>query len=250
MDIATVVGLIAAITCLLLGVGPDLSSVIDGQALIVVVGGTLAAVLIANPLRDVVSLIAIYAKVIRVTPPDTRKLVENIVAFAENARREGMEVVGQRLTADEDPFLAQGVRLLVSGQDTDLITEILETELQFIEERHAQAQRMVGALGWSGLVFGAIGAALAIVLRLDPQATGQAVASAAGLPLAYGLVIFGVFAEPFRRKLQTHGERESLAKRLIIEGIKLISSSDTPRIVEHKLSVFMPPRDRPTGYAG
>ena len=250
MDIATVVGLIAAITCLLLGIGPDLSAVIDVPALVIVVGGTIATALIANPLQDVMSLFGIYWKTVSVRVPDLQKLVERIVAFAENARREGMRVVEERIAPDEDPFLAQGLRLAVAGQEMDLITGILQTDLQCSEERHARAQRVVGSLGLGGLVFGLIGAALAIALRPDSPATGLAVASAAALPMAYGLVIFGVFTEPFRRKLRACGERESLAKRLIVEGIAMIPSSDPPPIVEHKLAVYLPPRDRPTGCGG
>jgi chemotaxis protein MotA len=250
MDITAIVGLIAAIACLMVGIGPNLSSVIDAPVLIVVVGGTLATVLISNPLQDVVNLVGIYHRAIFVKVPVPTELIERIVAFAETARREGILAVGRQLTPDDDPFLAQGARLAVAGQEPDLIMDILRTELLFIQERHAHAQRMVGSLGISGLVFGGIGATLAITFRLGPEAAGLAVASTAALPLTYGLVIFGVFAEPFRRKLRTYGEKESLAKRLIIEGVMLIQSSDTPRIVEHKLSVFLPPKDRPTGYTG
>jgi chemotaxis protein MotA len=32
---------------------------------------------------------------------------------------------------------------------------------------------------------------------------------------------------------------------MIIEGIMSIQSGDNPRIVEHKLSVFLPPKMRP-----
>jgi len=250
MDVATIIGLIAAIACLTVGVGSDLSSVIDVPALLVVVGGAIATALIATPLQDLVSLIGIYRKAVFVRAPDLKKLIERIVAFAENSRREGMRVVGERIAPDEDPFLAQGLRLAVAGQEMDLITDILKTELQFTEERHARGQRMMGSLGIGGLVFGLIGATLAIAFRLNSEATGLAVASTAALPLTYGLVIFGIFAEPFRRKLQAYGEKESLAKRLIIEGVTLVPSSDAPSIVEHKLAVYLPPKDRPTGFAG
>ena len=245
MDIATIVGLIAAITCLMVGIGPHLSSVIDAPALIIVVGGTLATALISNPLQDVVNLVGICLRAIFVRVPVPTELIERIVAFAEIARCEGFLVVERRLTPDDDPFLAQGLRLAVDGQEPDLITDILKTDLQFIEERHAHAQRMVGFLGVSALVLGGIGATLAITLRLGPEAAGLAVASTAALPLTYGLVIFGVIAEPFRRKLRTYGEKESLTKRMIIEGIMSILSNDHPRIVEHKLSVFLAPKFRP-----
>ena len=70
MDIATIVGLIAAIACLMVGIGPHLSSVIDAPALIVVAGGTLATALISNPLQDVVKLVGIYLRAIFVRVPN------------------------------------------------------------------------------------------------------------------------------------------------------------------------------------
>lgn len=69
----------------------------------------------------------------------------------------------------------------------------------------------------------------------------------AALPLAYGLVIFGLGTEPVRRKLAIYNEIEILAKRIVIEGIISIQSGDNPRIIEHKLSVFLEPKQRPSG---
>ena len=135
----------------------------------------------------------------------------------------------------------------MDGTEPDLIMDILETELNFIDARHSHAQQMVGFLGVSGLVFGGIGAALAVVFPSGPDAAGLAVASAAALSLCYGLVIFGVFSEPVRRKLRTYAERETLTKKMVIEAIMSIQSGDNPRIVEHKLSVFLQPKFRPSG---
>ena len=135
------------------------------------------------------------------------------------------------------------MRLAIGGTEPDLVMDILETELQFIEERHLNNQRMVSFLGKSGLAFGAIGATLAVALH--PEATGAALAAAAAVPLSYGLFIFGVLAEPFRRKLRVYSERESLVKRLIIEAVMSIQSGDNPQVVEHKLSVFLAPKWRP-----
>ena len=85
------------------------------------------------------------------------ELIERVVGFAETACSEGILALEKELNAGDDPFLAQGVRLAVDGTEPDLIMDILETELQFIGKRHKQAQRMVGSLGVSGLVFGGIG---------------------------------------------------------------------------------------------
>jgi hypothetical protein len=48
-------------------------------------------------------------------------------------------------------------------------------------------------------------------------------------------------------KLRRYSEMEALMKRLIIEAIMSIQSGNNPRIVEHKLSVFLEPAMRPSG---
>ena len=59
MDIATIIGLVSACTLIILGMG-DVTAFIDVQSMTMVVGGTIAATLIANPLPEVVGLVGIY----------------------------------------------------------------------------------------------------------------------------------------------------------------------------------------------
>ena len=54
MDIATIVGFIAIATTLMVGIGSNLSTMLDAPSAIIVVGGTLAALLVSFPLRDIV----------------------------------------------------------------------------------------------------------------------------------------------------------------------------------------------------
>ena len=245
MDIATIVGMIVAITCLLVGIGSNLSSLIEPAPLIIVAGGTIGTILIANPLR-LVNLTRTYRNAILVASTRPTEIIDRIVGFAETARRHGILALENEIRADDDPFLAQGTRLAVDGTEPDLIMDILETELQFIEERHAHGQRSIGFVGQSALAFGGIGAAVVVALQQGSEASGLDVASAAALPLGYGLVIYALLFDPIRRKLRYYSEQESLVKRMVIEGIMCIQSGDNPRIVEHKLSVFVEPKLRPS----
>ena len=63
----------------------------------------------------------------------------------------------------------------------------------------------------------------------------------------YGAIIANIAFGPIAAKLKTYSQKEILAKRMIIEGIMSIQSGDNPRIVEHKLSVFLSPKMRPSG---
>lgn len=249
MDIATIVGFIAAITCLMVGIGSNLPSMIDPPSMIIVVGGTLAATLIANPLPEVIGLIGVIKCAILVNVPMPTEIIERIVGFAETARREGILSLEAAIEEGDDPFLSTGVRLAVDGTEPDLIMDILETELQFVEERHKQGQEIIANMGNAAPAFGMIGTLIGLVIMLknmdDPAAIGPGMAIAL-LTTMYGAILANIIFGPISAKLKVYSSKEVLAKRMIIEGIMSIQSGDNPRIVEHKLSVFLSPKVRPS----
>ena len=248
MDIATIVGFIAAVTCLMVGIGSNLASMIDPSSMIIVVGGTLAATLIANPLPEVIGLIGVIKCAILTNVPVPTIIIERIVGFAETARREGILALEQAIEEGDDPFLSTGVRLAVDGTEPDLIMDILETELQFVQERHEQGQTIIANMGNAAPAFGMIGTLIGLVIMLknmdDPAAIGPGMAIAL-LTTMYGAILANIIFGPISAKLKVYSSKEVLAKRMIIEGIMSIQSGDNPRIVEHKLSVFLPPKLRP-----
>ena len=253
MDIATVVGIILALTGLGIGIGSNLTSMLHLESGAIVVIGTIAAGLIANPLPDVSNFVSVYKNAILNKPILPTELIEKIVGFAETARREGILALEQAVEEGDDPFLSQGVRLAVDGTEPALIMDILETELQFIEERHKSGQNMVAAMGDAAPAFGMIGTLIGLVIMLknmdDPAAIGPGMAIAL-LTTMYGAIISNVLFGPIAKKLKSISDKELLTKRMIIEGIMAIQSGDNPRIVNHKLSVFLSPKFRSTGEEG
>ena len=249
MDIATIVGFIAAVTCLMVGIGSNLPSMIDPPSMIIVVGGTLAATLIANPLQDVIGLIGVIKCAVLTNVPMPTEIIERIVGFAETARREGILSLEAAIEEGDDPFLSTGVRLAVDGTEPDLIMDILETELQFVEQRHKEGQEIIANMGNAAPAFGMIGTLIGLVIMLknmdDPAAIGPGMAIAL-LTTMYGAILANIIFGPISAKLKRYSSKEVLAKRMIIEGIMSIQSGDNPRIVEHKLSVFLSPKVRPS----
>ena len=244
MDIASIVGLIAASTATLLMIGPDLDRAFNPQAFAVVFMGGIGLTLIALPLFEVVNLINVYSKVFFVRPPVVTELIERMVGFAETARREGILALDSAVEDNDDVFLAQGIRLAVDGTEPELILDIMKTELQSMEERHQAGQQAIGTMGRNWVVFGGVVALVALVLQ---GGDGAEWVSRVAQPLLYGLILGGVFCWPAQRKLAAYGAWEVLARRMMIEGVMAIKAGDNPRIVEHKLSVFLAPRLRSTG---
>ena len=248
MDIATIIGIVSAFTLIIMGMKTPVAF-INVESILIVVGGTLAATLIANPLSEVFALPGIYMRAIKISAQVPSELIEKIVGFAETARREGILALEQAVEEADDAFLSDGVRLAVDGTEPDLIADILDTELTFLESRHKFGQELFQRMGDTGPAFGMIGTLIGLVLMLqsmeDPSAIGPAMAVAL-LTTLYGAIMAQVLFLPVAAKLKTYSDQEILSKKMIIEGIMSIQQGDNPRIVEHKLSVFLAPSMRPS----
>jgi len=252
MDIATIVGLLGASTLILIAM-EDPMTFWNIPSVLIVIGGTIMATLASNPLAQVGAFLSVYLKTIKTSATSPNELIEKIVGLAETARREGILALEQAVEEANDEFLSGGIRLAVDGTEPDLIMDILETELLYIEERHNQASEMIARAAEMAPAFGMIGTLVGLVLMLkdmsDPAAIGPAMAVAL-LTTLYGSIIANVFLNPIAAKLKIYSKEEVLSKRMIIEGIMAIQQGDNPRIVEHKLSVFLPPSLRPSGEEG
>jgi len=252
MDIATIVGLLGASTLILIAM-EDPMTFWNIPSVLIVIGGTIMATLASNPLAQVGAFLSVYLKTIKTSATSPNELIEKIVGFAETARREGILALEQAVEEANDEFLSGGIRLAVDGTEPDLIMDILETELLYMEERHNQASEMIARAAEMAPAFGMIGTLVGLVLMLkdmsDPAAIGPAMAVAL-LTTLYGSIIANVFLNPIAAKLKIYSKEEVLSKRMIIEGIMAIQQGDNPRIVEHKLSVFLPPSLRPSGEEG
>lgn len=246
MDIATIVGVAVGVFVLIQAHGGEHSAICDLTALLVPLAGGLAATFVAFPIRQAGSILPLMWKALVPFHLCPSSLIERIVALAERARRGGILSLERAINEDDDAFLAGAVRLAVDGTEPDLIMDILETELQFIEERHALGARVLKTLGRNWALFGGVGALLVLAVGATPEA-GVELVSRAAAPLLYGAILAGLVALPIARKLNTYSSREVLVKRMTIEGIMSIQQGDNPRIVEHKLSVFIPPAQRPSG---
>jgi len=60
----------------------------------------------------------------------------------------------------------------------------------------------------------------------------------------YGVATANFFAIPMAEKLACLSHEESMTKEIVVRGVLAIQSGDSPRIVQQKLSTFLPPRLR------
>lgn len=249
MDIATVIGLIAGIVMVLVTIvsGGHVAGFFSLPSIILVLGGTIAATLINFRMRDVVTVLAIVRKVFEEEEPAPERLIEKIVGISRVARREGILALESQLNTLGDHFLERGVQLAVDGVAPETMKDILTTDIQVMQERHALGQSVITAMAAFAPAFGMIGTLIGLVQMLatldDPSHIGRGMAVAL-LTTLYGALLANLVLLPILGKLKVRTALEVLHRELIIEGILSVQSGEHPHILEQRLKAFLPPEAR------
>lgn len=249
MDIATIVGLLLAyslvVAALLMGAG--LAPYVDIPSVLIVIGGNAGIIMMCVPMGTFLSAGKVTMKAFKYPLDDAPKLIAQLVEFAVKARRDG--ILSLESAGDEvaDEFLKKGIRLAVDGTEPEVIKGILETELNYMSERHKTGASILGFIVDYGPAMGMIGTLIGLVAMLqtmdDPSSIGPAMAVAL-LTTFYGAMMANLFGGPLKAKLEGRSAQETLIREIMIAGIMAIQAGDNPRIVEQKLNAYLAPKER------
>ena len=246
MDIATVLGILSA-TGLVLGaifMGSGLNVFINIHSLCIVVGGTIGVTLVAYPLKDFLSVIKVVQKAIFTRNISATELISKFTSFANKTRKEGILALESEIKEVKDEFLKKGVQLSIDGLEPQQIQNILDTEIEFVRDRHKLGADIFTSMGTFAPAMGMIGTLIGLVQMLqsmdDPSTIGPAMAVAL-LTTFYGSLMANICCMPIAGKLNTRSKEEMLTKEMTIQGIISLSNGDNPRILEQKLLAFLPP---------
>ncbi|MHC4886281.1 MAG: motility protein A [Planctomycetota bacterium] len=251
MDLATIVGYILGITFMLLGIGfDDVILFVDIPSAIIVFGGCIAAVMIATPVEGLKNGVSVMKKVFGHTAQSPEEMIKRMVEFAEIARRDGILALENVTENIQDEYLVTGIQLAVDGTDPELIENIMLTDLERMEDRHATGKTLFVLAEKYAPAWGMIGTLIGLVKMLakgvdDPSALTAAMAVAL-ITTMYGSVCANYLFGPVADKLSARSDEELLMKQVILKGVMSIQQGDNPRIVDQKLRIFLPPAQRST----
>lgn len=249
MDISSVVGLLLGIVFIIGGIvtSGKLDSFGHLPSVIIVLGGTIASTLASFPIENFLNTGKVIKKAFfyKETSPD--EVIGEIINLANVARKEGLLSLEEYAENLDDEFLQKGIMLIVDGTDPDLVRNIMETELVFLEERHLEGQSIFQTMGTYAPAFGMIGTLIGLINMLryldDPSAIGPNM-SVALVTTFYGSALANVVFLPLAQKLKIRSNSEILVKELMVEGLLSIQAGENPRIIEEKLKTFVPPNMR------
>lgn len=245
MDALSVIGIIVGIGAILAGnflEGGHFNSLLNGPALVIVLGGTLGAMLLQTPPNIFLHGITLLKWVILPPKIELQAQINKIVSWSSLARKEGLLGLESLIEREGDPFSRKGLQLLVDGNEPEVIRDSMEVELAAKEQRDMHAARMFEAMGGYSPTIGIIGAVMGLIHVMqnlsDPSKLGGGIATAF-VATIYGVGLANLLFLPIANKLkaQTHSLVQS--RELVIEGIIAIAEGENPRNIENKLNGYL-----------
>jgi chemotaxis protein MotA len=251
MDPATLIGVTIAFAAIFLAnmlEGGSPTAMFMLPPMLLVFGGTFGVAMAGGLLKDTISLPAAVKRAVttKVTPADESVTV--LVTLAEQARRNGLLALEEQARDIDDPFLKQGVELLVDGTDPEELRDILEAKVDAKRAADLSPAKLFADMGAYAPTIGIIGTVLSLVHVLEnldkPAELGHMI-GAAFLATLWGVLSANVMFLPMSTKLKRISELEVRQMNLLIEGLMSIQAGNNPRVIEQKLRAFLPPSAAP-----
>ncbi len=254
MDIATLIGLVGCAGAVVYGiVSGDQGVAALGNFwdmpsfLITVIGSMMCMMTMSGSIGDFVQSLKSFLLTTKVTESNEGETIHKIIDLANVARKEGLLQLEEAAGDIDDDFLKKGIMLIVDGTDQELVSSILETELDCIEQRHSKVYGFWDNLAAMGPAWGMIGTLIGLINMLklldDPSSIGPNMAVAL-ITTLYGSLLANWIAIPVATKLRAKNRKEIMLKEVVCEGILSIQAGENPRVIEEKLKSFLAPSER------
>jgi len=245
MDLLSIFGILLGFGAVLAGQqleGGHFSALINGPAILIVIGGSLGAAMLQSPS-------SIFFRSLRMLrwiffPPQVRaaEAIEKVVNWSNIARKEGLLGLEAVVEAEDDIFAKKGLQLLVDGSEPEVIRGIMEVELDTKEHYDMQAAKVYEGMGGYCPTVGIIGAVLGLIHVMqnlaDPSALGSGIATAF-VATIYGVGLANLLLIPIGNKLKALVNVQTQNRAMMVEGLISIAEGENPRNIETKLQGYL-----------
>ncbi len=245
MDILSIAGLLLGFGAILGGQyleGGHIESIMNAVALLIVLGGTVGAVMLQTPLDTFVRGLKMLNWIFFTPKNSPEETLDKIIGWSDTARKEGLFKLESAARLEEDLFTQKGLQLIADGAPTEMIREILETDMDIQEHTDTQAAKVFESMGGYSPTIGIIGAVLGLIHVMgnlaDPTSLGAGIA-VAFIATIYGVALANLLFLPVSGKLKTLIQRRVSLQMMLIEGLIGVADGENPRNIESRLQAYL-----------
>jgi len=243
-DLASLGGLLLAVGGILGGLvmeGGKVRDVSQVTAAIIVLCGTIGAVMVTTPMNTLIGAVKKLSLVFFDGDESPHAMIEEIIGYATKARKSGIVSLEHEANAIQDPFLRKALNLAVDGTDLDVIRKTMELQIS-LEEHHAEQEAKVfeNAGGYAPTI-GIIGAVLGLIQVMKNLANIEEVGhgiAVAFVATVYGVASANIFFLPAGAKIKARMHKVIQNRELMLEGVAGIVEGLNPKLIRSKLEAY------------
>jgi chemotaxis protein MotA len=222
--------------------GGHLASLLQITAFVIVIGGTLGAVMLQSSPAVFMAGVRLLPWVFKPPEVDFREMLNRVLQWSNTARRGGLLALEPAIDAQPDAYTRKGLQMLVDGAEPTVLRAALELEIDSFEDAHRQAAKVWEAAGGYAPTIGILGAVLGLIHVMenlsDPAKLGS------GIAVAFVATIYGVGSAnllflPIANKLKALVARQARLKEMVIDGLEAIANGENPRNIEMRLEGYV-----------
>ena len=241
VDVALLIGAGIGIGLVLGGHGLEggrMKSLLQGAAAVIVFGGTLGAVVLSFPLRDLKMAVTSLKYLVIDDAPPAEGTVAQVGRFAVRARKEGLLALEDDADRMSDPFLKRALALAIDGTTSTTLRAMLEDEIDSRQEHEETPARVFEAAGGYAPTVGILGAVLGLIHVMENLADPSNLGS--GIAVAFVATVYGVGSAnliflPLASRFRARAQRNARRREAVLEGVLAIQEGLNPRLIDQKL---------------
>lgn len=219
-------------------------SMLNVTGLTVVVLGTLGAVLVSYPWREVLRIVRLAVRVFRHPGSRNEQDIQSLVHLARLWFSGDPRKVEAALREVRNPFLRTGVELIIDNTPEQEVLDLMRWRMVRMKARERGEAQMFRTMALYAPAFGMVGTLIGLVNMLavidlgDLALVGEHMAVAL-LSTFYGIVLANLVFKPVAVKLERRTEERLITMNMIMEGVSLLSRRQAPAFIEATLNSFV-----------
>jgi len=244
VDITIPGGLVVALVFILVGQaleGGHAGSLVQLTALLIVGGGTLGAIIVANPISVLKTSIKMFGVAMKAHKDDSAELSKMLLDFALIARKDGVLALEAKMGSISDPFLKRAIGMVVDGVDRNVARDVLEAQSHHDFVHDTAGAKVWDAAGAFAPTVGILGAVLGLIHVMenlsDPSKLGGGIATAF-VATIYGVGMANLIFIPVASKCKIKLGWQKDRKTLIIEAVLGIQEGLSTSALAEKIAAY------------
>lgn len=219
-------------------------SFINYPGLIIVFGGTLAAVFLSYSLHDIKQAVKSFRLIFLYESLNPQQEADEIIAVSKMWFKHDTKGIEDVIENINNPYLKTSFQLIVDNTPVDDILALLRWRILRLRAKEKAEANIFHSMAAFSPAFGMLGTLVGLISMLQVMDMKEISVIMPNMAIAltttfYGLMLANLVFNPIAIKLERRTEQRVMIMGMVMEGVALIAEGRSPSFVDVTLNSFI-----------